>query len=34
MLNIFHAGKDGSQHKLVVNLSDIIVHLNYIVREE
>ncbi|WP_166295729.1 hypothetical protein [Photorhabdus tasmaniensis] len=32
-LNIFHAGKEGSQHDLVANLSDIIVHLNYIIRD-
>ncbi|WP_214089676.1 Tc toxin subunit A-related protein [Photorhabdus noenieputensis] len=32
-LNIFHAGKEGSQHELVANLSDIIVHLNYIIRD-
>ncbi|MCC8457445.1 insecticidal toxin complex protein TcaB [Photorhabdus aegyptia] len=32
-LNIFHAGKEGTQHELVANLSDIIVHLNYIIRD-
>ncbi|MCW7549691.1 neuraminidase-like domain-containing protein [Photorhabdus sp. APURE] len=32
-LNIFHAGKEGSQHELAANLSDIIVHLNYIIRD-
>ncbi|MGJ0637581.1 neuraminidase-like domain-containing protein [Xenorhabdus bovienii] len=32
-LNIFHAGKDETQHDLIANLSDIIVYLNYIIRE-
>ncbi|PQQ23108.1 insecticidal toxin complex protein TcaB [Photorhabdus hindustanensis] len=32
-LNIFHAGKEGAQHELVAHLSDIIVHLNYIIRD-
>ncbi|WP_445373911.1 hypothetical protein ACSLVK_15925 [Photorhabdus tasmaniensis] len=32
-LNLFHAGKQGSQHDPVANLSDIIVHLNYIIRD-
>ncbi len=32
-LNIFHAGKERTQRGLVANLSDIIVHLNYIIRD-